>query len=395
MFNLIPTTLTLSATLALAGTIHTPSNAPPAPKREPRPIDLAICLDTSGSMQGLIDSARQGIWAIVNDLALAKPTPKLRVALLTFGNDGHAKENGWVVVQTDLTFDLDLVSQKMFALATNGGTELVGRVMQTSLDQLAWSNDQSAMKLIVVAGNESADQDQEVPFRAVCKRAIERGVMVNAIYCGNPNDDIAPAWREVAKLADGQFHAIDKDNGNIVIETPFDAQLQALSAQLNSTYLPFGDDGKRGWLNQTAQDRNAESASGQVVALRAMCKAGENYTNSTWDLVDACREQKVKLQDVPAAELPEKMRGMPIDEQQKLIGEMQTQRTAVQAQIQELGKKRDAAVAEEMKKRALDPTKSFDYAVRKAVREQARQRGMQIEEPASAPVPSTSKRDDC
>ena len=382
MLNLLRSRWTLTASLALASTFKIPDPiGDNAPRREPRAVDLAICLDTSGSMQGLIDSARQGIWAIVNDLALAKPTPKLRVALITYGNDGHNKENGWVAVQTGFTEDLDLVSQKMFALTTNGGTELVGRVMQAALDQLTWSNDKGAMKLIVVAGNESADQDQEVPFRGVSKRAIERGVMVNAIYCGNPNDDLAPAWREVAKLADGQFHAIDKDNGNVVVQTPFDAQLQALSVQLNGTYLPFGHDGQRGLLNQSAQDKNAEASSSQVIALRAVCKAGDNYCNSAWDLVDACREQKVKLAEVPADQLPEKMRTLSADERQKLVDDMQKQRAEVQAQIQELGKKRDTAVAEEMKKRALDPSKSFDYAVRQAVRQQARQLGLQLEEP--------------
>src|SRR5690606_29410391 len=121
-------------------------NQPPAGRRA---VDLAICLDTSGSMQGLIDAARQGIWAIVNDLALAKPAPALRVALLTFGNDRHDAARGWVATQTGFTADLDLVSQKLFALTTDGGTELVGRVLQTALDELDWSTDADALRLVV------------------------------------------------------------------------------------------------------------------------------------------------------------------------------------------------------------------------------------------------------
>ncbi|MEZ5962689.1 MAG: VWA domain-containing protein [Planctomycetota bacterium] len=380
MLDLIRQPFVLGTALWLATPPADVSTTPPVPARA-RAIDLAICLDTSGSMDGLIDSARQGIWAIVNDLALAKPTPKLRVALLSYGNDGHSKDAGWVAVETGFTEDLDLVSQKLFALRTNGGTELVGRVLHASLDQLEWAPAQDAMKLIVVAGNESADQDQEVSFRSTCKRAIERGIMVDAIYCGNPNDGIAPGWREVAQLADGQFHAIDKDHGNVTVETPFDAQLQALSAQLNQTYLPFGTDGARGWLNQTAQDKNAEGVGGAVVAQRAACKAGVNYCNSAWDLVDACRNQTVKLAELPAEQLPQVMRTMSLEERQKHVDTLQSQRAAVQGKIQELTKKRDAAVAEELKKRALDPTKSFDYAVRKAVRAQARARGLEIAEP--------------
>lgn len=383
MFTMHQSLFALTSLALLSTAPHDPA----APARaESRPVDLVICLDTSGSMDGLIDAARQGIWAIVNDLALAKPAPKLRVALLSFGNDGHAKDAGWVNVETGFTEDLDLVSQRLFALKTNGGTELVGRVMQTALDRLQWVNDPQAMKLIVVAGNESADQDQEVPFRDVCKRAIERGVMVNSIYCGNPNDNVAPAWREVAQRADGQFHAIDKDNGTVAIATPFDAQIQALSAKLNETYLPFGAAGQVAWANQTTQDKNAESLNAQAAASRAMCKATSNYQATNWDLVDACKQQTVKLAEIPVDQLPEQMRALSLADRQKLVTEMQTKREAIQKDVLVLNQKREAVVADEMKKRAIDVTKSFDYAVRKAVREQARSKGMQIPEPVTAQV---------
>ena len=156
---------------------------PAMKKVERRTIDLAICLDTSGSMDGLIDSCRQKIWAIINDLALAKPTPRLRVALLSYGNDGYARDAGWVRLDTGLTDDLDKVSQQLFALKTGGGTELVGRVMQAALARLDWAKDSKALRIMIVAGNESADQDKEVSFRLMCRRAIGRDIMVNPIYC--------------------------------------------------------------------------------------------------------------------------------------------------------------------------------------------------------------------
>ncbi|HLU39897.1 MAG TPA: vWA domain-containing protein [Planctomycetota bacterium] len=353
-------------------------NQPPAGRRA---VDLAICLDTSGSMQGLIDAARQGIWAIVNDLALAKPAPALRVALLTFGNDRHDAARGWVATQTGFTADLDLVSQKLFALTTDGGTELVGRVLQTALDELDWSTDADALRLVVVAGNESADQDREVPCADACRRAIAKGIMVHAIYCGDPNDGIAPSWREVARLADGRFHAIDHDRGTVTVQTPFDAQLQALSAQLNETYLPFGAEGARGLANQAAQDGNVAGLNPAAAALRAQCKATANYCNPTWDLVDACREQKVKLAEVPVEQLPEAMRAMTLAERERHVAAMQAKRAALQARIRELGARREAAAAEELKKRAIDRSKSFDFAVRQAVREQAAAKGLALAAP--------------
>src|SRR5262245_55902717 len=63
-----------------------------------RPVDVVIALDTSNSMDNLIDAARRKLWDIVNELAKAKPTPKLRVALISYGNTDYSAEKGWVAI---------------------------------------------------------------------------------------------------------------------------------------------------------------------------------------------------------------------------------------------------------------------------------------------------------
>src|SRR5436309_10930716 len=95
--------------------------APPAEK--PKPVDVVLCLDTSNSMDGLIDSAKRKLWTIVNDLAKIDPAPTLRVALYSYGNDFYDPKTGWVRKDLDLTTDLDEVYKQLFALTTKGGTE--------------------------------------------------------------------------------------------------------------------------------------------------------------------------------------------------------------------------------------------------------------------------------
>jgi hypothetical protein len=341
-------------------------------------VDLAICLDTSGSMNGLIDAARQKLWAIVNDLALARPTPRLRLALLSFGNNGHRKEDGWVSLLVPFTEDLDLVSQKLFALTTNGGEEYVGRVLQAATDRLEWSRSPDALKLIFVAGNESADQDREVPFRDACRRAIGAGIMVNSVYCGPGAGDEATLWREVATLADGHFAAIDHDHGTVAVATPFDAELQKLSTDLNGTYVPVGRKGAEGWQNQLDQDKNAAAANEATAAGRAATKATALYYCS-WDLVDACARQQMKLEDVKDEDLPEALRKMTVEERRKHLEEISKRREGLKRQIQELEAKRQAHVATEMKKSALSADRAFDQAVRVAVRAQAAAKGFEFE----------------
>jgi Mg-chelatase subunit ChlD len=384
----VPVALAAMVQTPLADETASPLIAPaPTPPLLPeftpdsqRVIDLVICLDTSGSMSGLIDAAKTKLWEVVNDLALAKPTPKLRVALLTFGNDGHNAENGWVNIDAHFTDDLDLISQKLFAMTTNGGTELVARVMNAAGTQLDWSPGEDALKIMVVAGNESADQDQQISFRDVCKAAIARGIMVNSIYCGDINDGIAPGWREVATLADGHFAAIDHNHGTVVIATPYDDELARLSASINETYLPFGVEGQRAAMNQEQQDANAAGVSTAVAAQRCQTKAGQMYYNGSWDLVDASKQAEFDLEQIKDDELPEAMRGKALDEKRAMIAEMAQKRADIQKQVADISAKRAEFVSVEMKKQDEGDDKSFDAAIRNAIRDQAASKGFKFDE---------------
>lgn len=340
-------------------------------------VELAVCLDTSGSMQGLIDTARARIWDIVSDLATAKPTPKLRVALVTFGNDGHAAENGWTSVDLALTEDLDSVSMKLFALTTNGGTELVGRAVDTATRSLDWTPGDKVLHLIVVAGNESADQDQVVKYADASRRAIEKGIMVNSIYCGDPNDALAPVWRDVAKLADGQFAAIDQAQGAVAIATPFDEELASLSGQLNTTYVPFGARGAWHATNQVAQDNNASAMAPAAAAQRCVAKSGTVYDNRQWDLVDASKSKDFRIEDVRTEELPVAMQSMTPEQRRAFIDQQGKAREAIQARALELGTQRTRFIAEEQTKLTANGPR-FESVIREAIRSQARAKGMEF-----------------
>jgi hypothetical protein len=343
-----------------------------------RPIDLAICLDTSGSMDGLIDSARRKIWAVVNDLAVAKPTPRLRVALLTYGNDGHDAAEGWVRIHQDFTEDLDAISQALFGFTTNGGTELVGRVLKTSLEKLAWTPGTGHLKLIVVAGNESADQDQAAPFRDVCRAAIAKGIQVNPIYCVRAEDaGIQDGWKEIARLADGHFAAIDQ-NSTVDLATPFDARLAELSTALNGTYVPFGEAGAAGKASQVREDANAQQLEGGADADRANAKSGRLYT-CRWCLVDATRNKDVKLEDLKDEDLPEALRGKTLEEKKTYLAEMLQKREGIQKEVAQVQAKRQEWLTAELAKRGAGADQAFDAAVRRALREQASAKGFEFD----------------
>ncbi len=393
---MILTALTLLPLLAAQEVVPVRA-APQATVPDPaRPVvELAICLDTSGSMDGLIENAKQKIWAIVNDLALAEPTPLLRVALLTYGNDGHLAENGWVLVHTDFTEDLDLISRELFALTTNGGTELVARVIRASVERLSWTPAENALKLLVVAGNESAEQDAEFAAGDMAAAAIARGILVNTIYCGNAMDEIAPGWQAVALRADGQFATMDHNQIALAIETPFDGRLGELSIAINATYLPYGALGAEACRNQMEQDANAASCNGWTAAARAATKGGKLYFNSHWDLVDACKDPAFELAKIKEDELPEAMRAMSAEQRRAHVEAMGMKRAELQTEIGAIETQRQAVIEAELKKLQAEGLETLDRAVRDAIRAQAAGKGLRFPAPpppvpvaAAAPVPA-------
>lgn len=379
------------APLVLASADAAPAAAGTLAERQP--IDLALCLDTSGSMDGLLESAKERLWTLVNDLALAEPLPDLRVALLTYGNDGYSPEDGWVRLDVPFTRDLDVVSERLFALSTNGGTELVGRVVGVAHGMLDWVDRADALKLIVVAGNESADQDQQVPYAEAAGAAIAAGVQVNAIYCGNPDDGDAESWRHVAALADGRFASIEADGGTVAIATPYDTRLAELSGLLNETYLPFGDEGQWGLSNQARQDSNAVGLSSSAVAARAVSKAGKLY-NCSWDLVDALANEQVVLAEVEEEALPEALAGLSLEEREAHVEELASKRQELQEQIQTVGAERASWLAAERARLAVDSSRALDDVLCSAVRAQAEAKGFVFVdgaasvEDAPAPLPA-------
>jgi hypothetical protein len=301
--------------------------APAAANPQPR-VDLVIALDTSGSMRGLIDATRAQLWNAVRLLGRAQPQPIVRVGLMTFGGKWNDPAAGWVKREIDLTTDLDAVSSRLFALPVGGSREYVARTVQTATRAISWDQSPSTLKILFVAGNESAEQDPRVGLGAALAEARRRGILVNAIYCGTPEHREAGGWRVVASAGGGQFAAIDHTRVAATRATPYDANLARLSKELSGTYVGFGRDGEASRARQASEDERAAADSTAVAAERAVAKASSAYRNEKWDAVDAY-QQGVKLGGVDEATLRANLE----------------QRRRVQAQISDLAARRDAYLA--------------------------------------------------
>lgn len=361
--------LSLFAALCLAqvGTAA-PTTAPGRPKA----IDVALCLDTSNSMDGLIKSARRKLWAIVNDLARIESAPKLRVALYSFGNDTYAKDAGWVRKDLDLTTDLDEVYRQLNALHTKGGTEYAARVTRDALNDLAWTAGPDAVRLLFVCGNEAATQDPTLTLDAVGEAARAKKVFVNTIYCGGAADPDADGWRQFAQRAGGKSSNIAQDGTRPDPATPFDADLGKLSTKINTTYVWYGAKGEAAKQNQVAQDANAAKAATGVVAERCETKGGRCYTCPEADLIDRMLTDKTfDLTKIKDEELPDDMKKMKPAEREAHLKQKAADRAAIQKQIAELSAKRAKFIADERKKEPRSAAdQAFDDALKAVIREQ-------------------------
>lgn len=353
----------------------------------PRPaVDIAILLDTSNSMDGLIDQAKGQLWTIVNEFAATKRhglTPVLRVALFEYGNTNLPAREGYIRQVVPLTDDLDALSEALFALTTNGGDEYCGQVIDEAIKRLDWTNEPNAYKAIFIAGNEPFTQGP-VDYKQACAYAIQHGVAVNTIHCGDYKTGIEGMWAHGAQLAEGKYLNIDQDRAVVHIDCPQDPELIQLNIELNATYLWYGKQGRAASARQAQQDTNARSYGSGNVAQRVYSKASSVYSNTTTDLVDAVNSDSVDLESVKEADLPEAMREMSVEERAAYVQEQAEKRAAIQAKIRALTAEREAYLAKERVKLAASVSNdTLGDAVVRSVREQLDSAGFDVKETAA------------
>ncbi len=345
-------------------------------------IQIAILLDTSNSMDGLIHQAKSQLWKIVNEFVLAKRNgvrPDIQVALYEYGNDNLPAKEGYIRQVLPFTTDLDKVSEKLFALTTNGGLEYCGQVIDVAKKQLDWSKEPNDLKVMVIAGNEPFTQGP-VDYRDSCKSAISKGIIVNTIHCGPYDEGARTGWKDGAVLADGTYIHIDQDAAVVHIDAPQDKEIAELGAKLNNTYIPYGRTGTVAAERQMAQDSNASSVAPGSMVNRAVFKSSKQYRNTGWDLVDAVHDGTVKVADLDEEELPEGLKGKSKAEIKEVVDAKQKEREKIQKKITKLNEERRKYVEAEEKKRAAEAGKeTFDSALIKSVREQAAEHDFDFE----------------
>ena len=337
-------------------------------------IQIALLLDTSNSMDGLINQAKAQLWNIVNELSAARcggKQPLLEVALFEYGNSRLAKGEGYIRQILPFSHDLDKLSEELFKLTTNGGKEYCGMVIQDALDGLQWSTSEADLKTIYIAGNEPFTQGP-VDFRQSASLAMSKNVLVNPIFCGPRATGIATGWQEGAVLTGGCYLSIDQNRQMVYHKAPQDDAIAKLNTQLNDTYIVYGGQkGRVGKERQMMQDSNAAALAPAVAAQRTVAKSSGSYSNSGWDLVDAVKQKKVKISELKKADMPAEMRGKDEAQIKAFVEAQSHKRSEIQKQIQQLNRERSKWLVDQQAKAGTNPEDTLEAAILKTIREQA------------------------
>lgn len=354
---------------------------PAAPK-----IQAAILLDVSGSMDGLIEQAKAQLWNMVNTMGKARcdgnVMPKIEIALYEYGRTTNDAKAGYVKLINGFINDLDSLSQNLFSLKTNGGDEYCGQVIFSSLNELNWDPSPESYKVIFIAGNEDFLQGN-LHYTKACALAKRKGVIVNTIYCGDKMQGIREHWNLAGECGNGSYTNINQNAREPEIPTPYDSIIYALNDKLNGTYIAYGYAGAGYQQKQAMMDAANTTMSKEAGLKRIKSKSNAAvYNNAQWDLVDAKEKDGDGIFDkIDKKELPDSLKNKSKEELKKIVETKSKERSAVNTEIINLNKQRDAYIAAEKAKNAANKNNeaTLETEVEKIIKEQAKRYNMKIE----------------
>lgn len=340
-------------------------------KRTGPTVQIGILLDTSNSMDGLINQAKDQLWHIVNEVAKLNKNGDdvvIQVGLFEYGKSSLPKYEGYLQMINHLTDDLDSVSESLFNLKTNGGEEYAGKVILEATNRFAWSNHSDDLKILLIAGNESFAQGN-VPYKKAIQKAKQNNIITNVIYCNNGGSYDRNSWKSAAKISGGKFFEINQDFVREYIPSPYDDEIIVLGKEINKTYIYYGAQKLEKFNNMRLQDSNASGYSKLSSLDRSITKSKKQYGGTSYELVNAYNKNNNVLDTIKQENLPKNLQHKSKSEIKKIIAQNSNEREKIQKKIDELKQKRDIFVAQKQSKN----TESLGNIISKSIIEQAKE----------------------
>jgi Mg-chelatase subunit ChlD len=346
----------------------------PITHERPR-VEVVFVLDTTGSMGGLIQAAKEKIWSIATTLASAQPAPEIRMGLVAYRDRGDA----YVTQVVDLSDDLDSLYARLMDFQASGGgdgPESVNQALYDAVHKISWSQDPNAYQVVFLVGDAPPHMDypNDMKYPQTLAVAKKRGIRVNAVQCGQ-NNRTTRAWQRIAQLGHGSYLQVEQAGSAVAFATPFDEQLAELSAKLDDTRLYYGsaEENAQQQRKVAATEKLHAASSIESRARRATFNAstsGKANFLGKGELIDDVVSGRVDLSSIDKDQLPKPMQAMTPKEQQALIEQQAERRDELQQEIKELAKNRSGFLKRKVEKSG-GAEGSLDHKLYRTVREQA------------------------
>jgi Mg-chelatase subunit ChlD len=354
-----------------------PLFAKTAPTSQSKPrIEVCFVLDTTGSMGGLIEGAKQKIWSIANEMISAQPTPELKLGLIGYRDRGDE----YVVKSFSLTDDIDAIYGHLREFQAGGGgdgPESVNEALAEAIHKMPWSSDSKVLKIIFLVGDAPPHMDYPngPKYPDLCREAAKKVLIINTIQCGEMAET-KPIWQEIAKLAEGTYVGISQSGNVAVISTPMDKELSRLNERIGATLIPYGDSKLQAEVHAKYAAAKSAPVSAMADRLSYNSKTGKAM-QGRGELVDALNDKTLKLDEIDQKQLPTELQKLDSDELQKRIAKARDERADLQKQIVEVSKKREAYIQSENKRLAAEGKgDAFDQKVTETLHAQAAKKGI-------------------
>ena len=343
-------------------------------------IEVVFVLDTTSSMSGLIQAAREKIWSIATTMASAQENPDIKMGLVAFRDRGDA----YITRVFDLSDDLDSMYASLMDFRAQGGgdgPESVNQALYDAIHKVSWSNDSNVYRVVFLVGDAPPHMDygNDVKYPVTLAAATKKGIVVNAIQSGQ-HQFTRPAWQEIASLGHGEYFQVEASGNAVAVSTPFDEKLSRLAAELEDTRLYYGD-AETKKAQKAKLDANArlrKELSTEALARRDTFNAtasGKANLLGESELVDAISSGRVELDEIEEENLPASLQAMAPAEQIVVITEQAQRRDQLQQEIKKLSASRSDFIKEKIAAEG-GADDSLDEKIYRAVKDQAASIGL-------------------
>ena len=349
-------------------------------------IQLVFALDATGSMGGLISTAKEKIWSIASSLSQAQPAPKIEIGLVFYRDKGDA----FVTKIIPMSSQLDDVYEKLMEIEAQGGgdsPESVNQGFDDAVNKITWASDDRTIKNLFIVGDlfPHMDYTDDVKYPITCAKAQEKGIIVNTILMGN-NSETARVWKEIAHCGKGEYIELNMNANNINIVTPYDADLKKVQEAIDASRLYYGGE-KELYKNESKSLQSKTINAGSSVsssATRADYKMSTKESKEEYygekELYNDVVKGRVSMDTIKTVFLPKILQNKTAAERSAYVKQQITYRDSLEKALSVASKNRQVYIASELAKRdSGELKKTFNNRVFESIQEQAKTKGVNID----------------